>query len=173
MIMLTILCITALWSELVTLLFKYTDARYVLLAFICLRFISLYKPDYKASKDRQNALTEWQSLDYKGGKVYIDRWESPCMRYQFEYGSLQGEPNYPSQFTCVKMGKHCVSRKNSEKKPSLDEWYTTTQPDLNNLTDYTILIAPELYQYRPNHSDHWQTINNRGCVWIQKSPAIR
>ncbi|HCS88372.1 MAG TPA: hypothetical protein DIW30_08335 [Bacteroidales bacterium] len=173
MITLTVLSITALWSELATLLFKYTDARYVLLAFICLRLISLYKPDYKASKDRQNALTEWQSLDYKGGKVYIDRWESPCMRYQFEYGSLQEEPNYPAQFTCSKGDKHCVNGRNGEKKPSSDEWYATTQPDLNDLTDYTILIAPELYQYRPNNSDQWQSINNRGCVWIQKSSAVR
>ena len=173
MIMLTILCITALWSELAKILLKYTDARYVLLAFVCLRLVSLYKPDYKDSKNRQNALTEWQSLNYQGGKVYIDRWESPCMRYQFEYGALQGESAYPAQFTCTKMRKHCVSRKNSEKKLSSDEWYATTQPDLNDLTDYTVIIAPELYQYRPDNTDQWQSIHGNHRTWLRPSPIDR
>lgn len=167
MITLVIICVSAIWSEILHLLFGYADARYVVLAFVCLRLINLYKADYKTYKDRQNALTEWQSLDNKEGKVYIDRWESPCMRYQFEYGSLKGTPNYPEMFTCVTMRKHCVGRRN-EKKQTLYEWYQETQKDLNDLTDYSILIVPELYRYRQDNCDKWQSINNNQRVWIRK-----
>lgn len=113
---------------------------------------------------RDNALVDFLSVHYTDGKVYVDRWESPTMRYQFEYGSLKGYKQYPDDFTFVTKGKHRIST----DELSLSDWYAQTQPDLNELLDYSLLIAPELAGARTSNNDKWISIKDKNRVWIQK-----
>ena len=43
------------------------------------------------------------------------------------------------------------------------------KPYLDELMDYDVLIAPELYNYRPQNSDNWESINNNHQVWQKKT----
>jgi hypothetical protein len=141
------------------------EIKYVVLSFIILKLCSVsagLRDDYRG---RSDAYRDFISSNYKSGKIYVDRWESPCFRYLFEYGKLKGTADYPSSFTFMKGEKH--SRKEN-KCPSKKDYYLT-QPYLNDLYDeYDLLITPELYQYKSDFSDKWCSVNNNERVWVKK-----
>lgn len=166
MITVVVIAISALWAELINYTLPKVDIRYVVLLFICLQCLQICKYSYKESHTRDNALIDLKQVRSPYGKVYVDRCESPCLRYQFEYGILKDFQGYPKDFTFVTFQKHGYIL-GGTTKISRPEWYKTTQPDLNDLTDYNLLVAPELYEHRPQNYDKWKSINNNHRVWIK------
>lgn len=166
MIVLVIISFTAILGELLNLLDKYVNIRIIFLCFICVRLLSLYKSDIKYARHRENALTHYQKITTIE-KVYIDRWESPCMRYQFEYGELQGCNAYPKAFTFQSFRSHSLIKEPGKERLSLSEWYES-QPNLDDLDNYSVLIAPELYNNKEKEPVSWKSINDYNCVWIKK-----
>ena len=80
--------------------------------------------------------------------IYVDWWESPCMRYLLEYGDLktQVKNNYLEKFTFEKYG---------------DE-----QPKMNDLLDYDLIITSDLFNQGSN--DRWTLKEGANYLYIQK-----
>jgi len=164
-----VISISALWAELLNYASsRKVDIKYVILAFVCLQCLQICKYTFKESHQRDNAFIDIKSLEQPYGKIYVDRWESPCLRYQFEYGHFKGYSGYPGEFNFATFRKHgaIVS---GERKLTLSEWYETCQPDLNDLMEYDVLVVPELYEYRSNNYDKWQSINDNNRIWEKKN----
>lgn len=166
MIVLIIISFTAILGEGLRVINKYVDFRLIVLCFICIRLLSLYKFDVKNVRHRENSLTHYQQINAIG-KVYVDRWESPCMRYQFEYGKLVNDMNYPNMFTFAVFRPHRLAIVETEKRVTLSDYYKT-QPDLDDLEQYSVLIVPELFDYKQKVPLMWNSINNQNRVWIKK-----
>lgn len=167
MITLVIISITALWCELIKHVYDKIHIQYILLAFICLQLAN-YKTDKISPpwlNDGENLLSDWNQLHITNEKIYIDHWQSPCVRYLIEYGVLKGTPNYPQNFTFV-----TYSQDNDNASLGLIEWYEKTQPDLNELYEkYDILVVPELYGNKPYNCDKWQRLNSQNdIIWVKK-----
>jgi len=174
MIVLVVLSFSAIFSEVIFhICSKAPKALFIILAFVALRFVVLYKGDYKLSRHRDNAYTEFLSvkdnLKDDEHRVYVDRWESPCIRYQFEYGLLGGCNLYPEQLTFEKKYKHGYNTSDNIPHMSLDEWYNKTQPNMNDLLEYDLLICPELYSYRNHDYDLWEAVDAGEKVFIKKT----
>lgn len=156
-------------SAITGILLKYTinevKGCFFLIGIVGLLFLSLYRLDISESKERQNALTNYLQLNVDSVYVYVDRWESPCMRYQFEYGSLQGYATYPSHFTFEKYVSHRLD--SLDNFPTLQEFYNT-QPNLDEIEQFNILIVPELYKFKGGTPNLWNSVNNQNQVWIRK-----
>ena len=171
MITLVIISITALWCELLKLVDDKFNIQYILLAFICLQ-LARYKTDIKSPwwfNNSEYILTDWAKLDLTEKRIYVDRWQSPCLRYLIEHGSLQGVPNYPQNFTFAAYRKHGFGHEENAFKDR-KEWYEKTQPELNDLYDkYDVLVVPELYGNKPDNCDKWKRLNDQNdIIWIKK-----
>lgn len=92
-------------------------------------------------------------------RIYVDNWESPCVRYLFEYGKLNTKKKglYPDKFTFEKGGIHCRHKGKSRKK---------IRAKMNNFLDYDLLITPKMFQNGNN--DKWSLINNTTNFYIKK-----
>ncbi len=171
MITLVIISITALWCELISLVYEKVKIQYILLLFICYQ-LTAFKSDIKAPWWKNNSemslISDFKQLSIdENSKVFVDRWESPCLRYQIEYGSLKGVINYPQNYTFMIYRKHGIGYRNSNDL-SRDEWIKKTQPYLNDLYDkYDILIVPELYVVKSENSDKWKSVNGHNKIWIK------
>lgn len=168
MMVLVLVSLIALLNELLSHFSRKIDIKYMLLVAILLQYVYPELKNEKSSiKCRTNSLIEIQKIPYnKDARIYVDRWESPCMRYQFEYGAMKGRYEYPENFVFAKMYKHGFVKK-GEKKISKDEYYQS-QPNLNDLLSFDVLIVPELYRNKPENCDKWESVNGNDCVWYKK-----
>ena len=166
MITLVAISYTAILTEACKLINTYIDIKFITLFVVCMMFLLLYKFEVKNAKNRDNALMNYQLIDVKG-KVYVDRWESPCMRYQLEYGQLSDNVDYLEQFTFASFIPHRFSLVESNDRIMLSDFYRT-QPHISELDMYDVLIIPELYIYRYNEMENWKSISDKNCVWIRK-----
>jgi len=166
LIALATISISAIACEIDTLIHKQVTTRYLLVALLCFQFIYNNANDMRHFRDRDTCLTEYQSVMTRDGKLFIDRSESPAMRYQFEYGALKGtRNNYPEGITFTTADKHCINEETRDNT-SFDEWYQTF-PELNDLMQYDMLIVPELKSFKPEHQDKWKELGNKG-VFVKK-----
>ena len=101
--------------------------------------------------------------DYK--KIYVDVWETPYIRYLFEYGKLKSEigKSYPGQFT-LEINKQPFNT--SGKKKMTDDWKSSL-PHMNNLTQYDLLITPLLN--RQGDNDKWILMDNTSDFWLKRN----
>lgn len=92
----------------------------------------------------------------KFDEIYVDRWETPAIRYLFEYGILKNESRtkYPQYFTFADPPIH------NQHNATREDYYKQ-QPKMNELIDYDLLIAPELDNY--GEKDKWKLVN--GCSY--------
>lgn len=172
MITLVIISFSAIIASLMKKTSQLVDFRIIVLIFISCRLLSLYKFDVKHALHRENALIHFQKIENKdkANKVYVDRWESPCMRYQFEYGLLKNDTTYPENFTFLKFRPHNLMLIPNEKQVTLSELYAT-QPDLDEefYDNYSVLIMPEIFWYKSEVAcTKWESISNKNIVWIRK-----
>lgn len=166
----------AFWCEVLNYVEQRTDIRYAVLIFFIFQYINpqYIRPLLKSSNTLSdtnvtNVLLELQSLPYnENTRFYVDRWNSPSIRYLFEYGEMQGLYHYPDNFVFTKGQKHCI--KNGESKAHSKADFYKTQPYMNELMDYDILIADELYTFKPDNSDKWEPLNDNkdNSIWIKK-----
>ncbi len=170
LVMLAAIAMMALWCELSKMIINYSGTKVIAFLFICVQLCGCYNVHIQRPERRSDAYTDFLSIDYRGGKVYVDRWESPFFRYLFEYGDLKGNENfyYPNNFHFEKFIKHRVPNGNGINDSFISDWYKSTQRDLNELTEYDILVVPELYGNRPENCDKWMSVKGRNCVWIKK-----
>lgn len=167
---------TAFWCEVLNYVEQRIEIRYAVLVFIVFQYINpqYINPLLKSSNtlsdsNYTNELLELQSLPYnENARFYVDRWSSPSIRYLFEYGEMQGLYRYPDNFVFAKGQKHCI--KNGDSIVLSKEDFYNTQPYMNELMDYDILIATELHMFKPDNSDKWEplTDNEENSVWIKK-----
>lgn len=167
MITLIIISICALSGEMLKKLFEKANVKFIVLLFISLYLCSVGKGLHDDYKSRSNSYGDFISTDYSDKRIFVDRWESPCIRYLFEYGKLKGTANYPESFTFMKGEKH--SRKDKDKKSQTIQSFYANQPYMNDLYEnYDLLITPELYQYKSTYSNNWISVHDNKRVWIKK-----
>lgn len=162
MITLVYISLTAILGNVLNYAISKVNIYFLLIGIIGIQFLSLYRSDISQSRERQNALTNYKQVNIDSAYVYVDRWESPCMRYQFEYGNLQGNKTYPYNFTFKKFVSHRL-----DSLLDLHEFYRT-QPNIDELEQYDLLIVPEMYKYKGVIPDLWYSVNNQEIVWIKK-----
>ncbi len=166
MITLLVISACAIGGEVLKKIFEYIDIKYLLLIFFIIKLSSVgyeLKENYKA---RSDAYRDFISANYTEGKIFVDRWESPCFRYLYEYGKLKGTADYPKFFTFMKGEKH--ARKDKKQKSQSKQDYYKKQPYMNDLyKDYDLLITPELYAFKPEKSNKWKSILKNDRVWIK------
>ena len=87
-------------------------------------------------------------MDYD--RIYIDSWESPCIRYLLEYGELQSKNGgiYPDRFTFGKNRK----------------------VKMNDLIEYDLIIGSVLV--RNGFNDNWKLIDGSTKIFEKKSTHI-
>ena len=161
---LALLSFSLIVGELIKQLFVgYENLKYYLILPVLILFLYLRKENliqYDKSNFYNNFLKN-NILSYN--RIYVDRWESPSIRYLFEFGKLKANSNgYPDKFTFGKYLQH-TSIANNPK--SIQDFYKT-QPKMNNYLDYDILITPELVEQGEN--DKWILIDGTKDFYIQK-----
>lgn len=162
MVTLTNLCLVLFVFEYFEM--KYPSQRIPQIVFAIFSIIVVLKVCFLFNLDRQNTLTDLQTINIDNKRIFIDRWENPTIRYQFEYGELRGIKNYPNNIYFMAKGNHRINA----AKLTLKEWYQT-QPGFNNLTDYDILIAPELFDLKSDEQKGsiWKCINKYNRVFVK------
>jgi hypothetical protein len=96
--------------------------------------------------------------------IYVDRSETPAIRYLFEYGALKSKKNglYPDKFTFTKFGRQSdVGKSNNE---TYCKFYEKC-PKMNDLLDYDLLITPELFCHGNN--DKWKILEGTTYFFIK------
>ena len=168
MIVLMLLCFSSLLGELIKPLFNSQEVvKYYLLSFLLIFVIYEGKDSlFTRYSNNKNTFFNFMKVDISSyEKIYVDRWESPYIRYLFEYGCLKTEigNSYPDKFTFVKYMRHGFY----EGKKTLKEWYSK-QPKMNKLTQYDLLITPELFKRTTGNNDKWILMNNTTNFWIKR-----
>jgi hypothetical protein len=167
MVVLMLLCFSGLLGEMLKPLYKSQGIiKYYLLTF-SLIFLIYERKDSLVARyiNKNNTFYYFKKIEISSyDKIYVDRWESPGIRYLFEYGQLKSEigKSYPVRFTFIKY-----------ERQDLYEWeesnvdYYSRQPKMNELTDYDLLITnPELF--KQGNSDKWTLVNGTTNFYIQK-----
>jgi hypothetical protein len=99
-------------------------------------------------------------------KIYSDRSESPSIKYLFEYGALRASQSYfsyPDNFDFQKAIQHNFY----DGKKSLDEWYNS-QPTMNDLMMYDVLVTPELFKMKPREfSNKWKLLKGSEKIFVK------
>lgn len=163
--LITLLCVAAFWGELIIRVFKSSDVlKYFLIVSVLIFTLYLRKDSLFIRQNQNNTsynFVKTSIVDYN--RIYVDRWESPCIRYLFEYGKLKTKKKgvYPDKFTFGKYGRHGFFN----GKVSLVDFYTT-QPKMNDYLEYDLLITPELY--KQGYNDKWTLINETTNFYIKK-----
>lgn len=116
-------------------------------------------------KHLPNTYTNFINVDISEFKqIYVDRWESPCIRYLFEYGSLKNNSQkygYPEKLTFAKYDRHGWY----DEKIILTDYYKFGEK-MNDLLEYDLLIVPELVGYGSN--DKWVLIDGTSNFYVKK-----
>lgn len=108
---------------------------------------------------------EFQSEKVRlGSKFYVDRWESPFIRYLFEFSdrSLAKKYAYPDNFYFEKAMPH--SEQLHDNFSRIDVFKGKT---MDMITGYDYLVAPELYTYTPHL--HWTPLEEGSVIYIKSN----
>jgi len=165
---LVLLCSSAFLGELIKPLFTSTEIlKYYFIVSVLLFTLYLRKDSLFPKLHQNNTYSNFAIIDISQfNRIYVDRWESPCIRYLFEYGKLKTKKEglYPDKFTFGKLFRHGFY----DGKLSLEDFYKT-QPKMNDYLDYDLLITPELF--RVGNNDKWTLINNTTNFYILKDKS--
>lgn len=162
--LLVVLCMSAFLGELLKPLFDSPGImKYYFISSLLLITLYLRKETFSLRLGDNNTYLDFQKIAIKDFKrIYVDRWEGPCVRYLFEYGSLKPEKgkSYPEKFTFAKYGRlgYYEGRKPHE------EIYMS-QPKMNDLLDYDLLITPELNKFGNNN--RWVNMDGTINFWVK------
>lgn len=150
MIILVMICNIILFSEICSLFEKHMQYIPVSVLFIIIIMFCGNYSNVKAVKgiNEKSVTDELKEMDLSDMKnIYCDRWESPCIRYQYEYGYLKDKKNNDyGKFHFQTMLKHSIYTKGSAK---VDWW--KTQCEIDKLDGFDLLIVPEYIRYKPSY----------------------
>ncbi|NPV55087.1 MAG: hypothetical protein HPY76_00235 [Anaerolineae bacterium] len=155
---LILLCVAAILGELFKLAFNLPEAAAaaVLISALALSMY-LVRKNFTIRQTIDNSTTFFtclESLDFSAyDRIFVDRLESPKVRYLFEYGELasQWDDAYPENFTFAKSLPHNQLLFNYHEV--IEE-----QPYMNDLMTYDLLITTELY--RRGQNDNWVALKD-------------
>ncbi len=175
--LLVLLCISAFLGESIKPLFKSPEIlKYYFIVSSLVFIIALRKETFFMTRYQNNVYHNFLKtdiLDYD--RIYVDRWESPSIRYLLEYGifSTKMKDLYPDKFTFGKYMPHSEYMQHSEGNgyKALKEFYKK-QPKMNDYSDYDLLITPELYVYSSGQNDNWTLLNGTTNFYIKKDDNI-
>jgi hypothetical protein len=169
-LMLLVLCFLAATVELLKVLFRNSSIfKYYLVFFSLIAVLYVKRDVFFCRAQYTDAYITFKNMETtKLHRIYVDRWESPCIRYLFEYGALKSKRGtiYPAKFTFEKMGPSCSKIFNNEFKD-----FYKTQPEMNDLLDYDLLIAPEKALFSTK-KDKWQLMKGSENFYV-KVPSLR
>lgn len=176
MIFLNLICILVFAGEFLSIFLKKKETiamsliAGVIVLLIIWRADSLFPRYYSSTK----TLQDLKSLKIEGDNylIYADRKESPSIKYLFEYGDLKSFQNhfsYPNNFYLQKAFRHSFN----EGRPSKEEWYNS-QPTMNDLIKYNVLITPELFKMKPRKSSNkWKFLEGSEKVFVKVENTMK
>ena len=155
--LLVVLCLSAFSGEYINYIIttRKNLIIYINTAFIIFVSASIYilylakEPLYERYYNHNNPYNDLVKIDLANyNHIYVDWWESPCMRYLLEYGNLkiQDKKNYLEKFTFEKYGND--------------------QPKMNDLLGYDLIITSDLF--RQGSNDRWALKEGANYLYIQK-----
>jgi hypothetical protein len=161
-----LLCISAFLGELIKPLFestKYVKYYFTVSAIIFALFIR-YEHVLFVRGHQNNTYDNFVMTDISNHEhIYVESWESPSVRYLFEYGKLKNrkEGLYPYRFTFMKGIQHSYNDGNIAH-----DIFLKTQPRMNDLVQYDLLITPVLFKLGDNFK--WTLINGTTNFYIRQ-----
>ncbi|MDP4291377.1 MAG: hypothetical protein Q8908_09885 [Bacteroidota bacterium] len=166
MLLLTVACSVAYIGEILIQSFtKFETVKYYFIILSLITILYLRKDLLLIRQDCHNTYYDFIKTDFRNyHHIYVDRWESPCIRYLFEYGQLRAEKQgfYPNAFTFAKYHRHGFY--NGE--PNKAEFYKR-QPKMNDLLEYDLLITPELFNQGSNWK--WSLLKGTTNFYIKRN----
>lgn len=167
MVTLTVVGLVALGGEFVNNYIKSGRQTRNYLVLTGLMVLLFFRSDkfYPDTEGQVNTYQSFQDIDLHAyNSIYVDRWETPYIKYLFEYGSLPENKklDYPQKFTFAKSPKHCYLVTQQDYTD-----YYSHQPKMNDLLDYDLLITPELFMHGSN--DQWELLEQTDNFWVKKN----
>jgi hypothetical protein len=151
----TVICIAALVSEMLLPFFKVSRTkRYYFALPVLLLALFLRRDSFTSQERRENSYTSFKNTGTNYKHVYVGAWESPSIRYLFEYGKLKGMAKdfYPGNFMIIKSLRHNISADFDQYLQSFN-----IKPDADvNYQDFDLLIVPDK---RPGFDEEWKLID--------------
>jgi len=100
----------------------------------------------------------------KHQKIFVESWESPYLRYEFEYGKLRHMQHlYPSRFTFGNGMPHYDFPKKRGQPVTIDP-----PPVMDEMLMYDLIISSELFNWSHANNQHWQLIEGTKNFWERK-----
>jgi hypothetical protein len=143
MFLVTVICIAALFAALALPFFRSTYAKRFYFAFAVLPVMIVLLLGFYTSTPRERTFASRLGFYYSGldrfQNMYVDAWESPSIRYMFEYGEYKRNAKgvYPDHFTFEKYGRHNISP--GSNHPSLS--FGAQPEELPKYRQYNALVG--------------------------------
>lgn len=120
---------------------------------------------YPRQDMHSNTTYRFDKLDTaKHRRIFVESWESPYIRYEFEYGKMKHLSSiYPSRFTFGTGVPHYLFPKKIGEERKL-----IPPPSMDELQQYDLIISSELYDWSHHHHQHWQLIKDTHNFWEKK-----
>ncbi len=100
----------------------------------------------------------------KHQRIFVESWESPYVRYEFEYGNLKHLKHlYPERFTFGTGLPHYHFPKKRGQAITIDP-----PPTMDELLKYDLIISSELFDWSHHHNQHWQLIPGTKNFWEKR-----
>lgn len=175
--LLVLLCGAALLGEFIKPLVKNSKILIYFVIVSALIFTLLNRREtFYLTRFQNNAYHNFLKTDIGNyERIYVDRWESPSIRYLLGYGifSAKMKDIYPDKFTFGKYMRHSesVQLSGGDGYKILKDFYGR-QPKMNDYFDYDLLITPELFHYSDGYNDNWTLLNGTTNFYIKKDNNI-
>ena len=117
-----------------------------------------------------NAVFNFEKTDFKVfRKIYVECWESPYIRYLFEYGSLKNhiDKPYPLQFTLGKGIPHI----HYTNQDSIKAWHERT-PSMDALQNHDLIVASRLFDWSKTRNSGWKRMDGTDNFWMKREDAL-
>jgi hypothetical protein len=167
MLLLSFLIVTLTLVKLLNTFFHNRPFYYSIIFSFMFLFFSLFNRNNFITRFGNNMAINFKKINLANYKrVYVDFWETPYVKYLFEYGSMKNElgQKYPSHFTL-----HIWPPDKQYTLAQSNQFSTNgykSLPKMNSFKDYDLLITPYLYNLGDN--DKWKKMDGAPEFFIKK-----
>ncbi|MEE4271170.1 MAG: hypothetical protein V2I67_05830 [Thermoanaerobaculales bacterium] len=160
----TLLCLAVLLAELLLRAIRQPKTiNYLLLTSLPIIALGIGFNHTNLSRYQINTYSDLLTVDFDDyDRIYVDWWESASIRYLFEYGAFRSRADvgYPERFTFGD-GISNVDFRDEDRRYE----FIKTQPVMNEMVEYDLLIAPKLSEYGP--TDKWRLVDGTTTLYIK------
>lgn len=98
----------------------------------------------------------------KHHKIFVESWENPFIRYEYEYGRHKANTHqfYPNRFYLQKGVPHPHFT-----KPESLESFQKKLPKMNQLKGFDLIISSDLYDWSKSNNNHWHKVSGSDNMW--------